>query len=64
MAGIFSGFEKLGLGNLGEENLFEDPRKKEVAVKKEEPKSPEKDKQVTLALIEIIEQKRKKFLQR
>ncbi len=38
MAGIFSGFEKLGLGNLGEENLFEDPRKKEVAVKKEEPK--------------------------
>ena len=38
MAGIFSGFEKLGLGNLGGEELFEDPRKKEVVVKKEEPK--------------------------
>jgi uncharacterized protein (DUF2225 family) len=38
MAGIFSGFEKLGLGNLGGENLFDDPRKKEVTVKKEEPK--------------------------
>lgn len=38
MAGIFSGFDKLGLGNIGGEDLFEDPRKKEVAVKKEEPK--------------------------
>ena len=34
--GIFSGFEKLGLGNIEGEDLFEDPRKKEVAVKKEE----------------------------
>ncbi len=38
MAGIFSGFEKLGLGNIGGENLFEDPRKKEAVVKKEPPK--------------------------
>ena len=38
MAGIFSGFDKLGLGNIGGEDLFEDPRKKEVVVKKEEPK--------------------------
>ena len=36
--GIFSGFEKLGLGNIEGEALFEDPRKKEVVVKKEEPK--------------------------
>ncbi len=35
--GIFSGFEKLGLGNLGGEQLFEDPRKKQVQAKKEEP---------------------------
>ena len=34
--GIFSGFEKLGLGNIEGEDLFEDPRKKEVTVKKEE----------------------------
>ncbi len=38
MAGIFSGFEKLGLGNLGGEELFEDPSKKEVKVKTEAPK--------------------------
>jgi uncharacterized protein (DUF2225 family) len=38
MAGIFSGLEKLGLGNITGENLFEDPRKKEVKVKKEPPK--------------------------
>ncbi len=38
MAGIFSGLEKLGLGNLGGGNLFEDPAKKEEPVKKEEPK--------------------------
>jgi len=36
--GIFSGFDKLGLGNISGEELFEDPRKKEVQVKKEEPK--------------------------
>ena len=36
--GIFSGFEKLGLGNIEGEALFEDPRKKEVVVKKDEPK--------------------------
>ncbi len=36
--GIFSGFDKLGLGNIEGEELFEDPKKKEVAVKKEEPK--------------------------
>ncbi|WP_022769578.1 DUF2225 domain-containing protein [Butyrivibrio sp. NC2007] len=36
--GIFSGFEKLGLGNIEGEALFEDPRKKETVVKKEEPK--------------------------
>ena len=36
--GIFSGFDKLGLGNIIGEELFEDPRKKEVQVKKEEPK--------------------------
>jgi len=35
---IFSGFDKLGLGNISGEALFEDPRKKEVQVKKEEPK--------------------------
>ena len=38
MAGIFSGFEKLGLGNIGKEQLFEDPKKKTVEVKKEQPK--------------------------
>ena len=38
MAGIFSGFEKLGLGNIGGEELFEDPKKKVVVVKKEPPK--------------------------
>jgi hypothetical protein len=38
MAGIFSGFEKLGLGNIGKEELFEDPKKKAVEVKKEQPK--------------------------
>ena len=32
--GIFSGFEKLGLGNIEGEALFEDPRKKETVVKK------------------------------
>ena len=36
--GIFSGLEKLGLGNIENEKLFEDPRKKEVKIKKEEPK--------------------------
>ncbi|MBQ7613867.1 MAG: DUF2225 domain-containing protein [Butyrivibrio sp.] len=36
--GIFSGFEKLGLGNLGGEELFEDPKKKEVKIEKEPPK--------------------------
>ena len=34
--GIFSGFEKLGLGNIEGEELFEDPKKKETVVKKEE----------------------------
>ncbi|MBQ8030392.1 MAG: DUF2225 domain-containing protein [Butyrivibrio sp.] len=38
MAGIFSGFEKLGLGNIGKEELFEDPKKKTVEVKKEQPR--------------------------
>ena len=38
MAGIFSGLEKLGLGNIGGGKLFEDPKKKENVVKKEEPK--------------------------
>lgn len=38
MAGIFSGLEKLGLGNIGGGDLFEDPKKKETVVKKEEPK--------------------------
>ncbi len=38
MAGIFSGLEKLGLGNIGGGNLFEDPKKKKTAIKKEEPK--------------------------
>lgn len=38
MAGIFSGLEKLGLGNIGKEELFEDPKKKTVEVKKEQPK--------------------------
>lgn len=37
MAGIFSGLEKLGLGNIGGGDLFEDPKKKETVVKKEEP---------------------------
>lgn len=37
MAGIFSGLEKLGLGNIGGGDLFEDPTKKETTVKKEEP---------------------------
>ena len=37
MAGIFSGLEKFGLGNIGKGKLFEEPKKKEV-VKKEEPK--------------------------
>ena len=37
MAGIFSGLEKLGLGNIGGGDLFEDPKKKEEVVKKEEP---------------------------
>ena len=38
--GIFSGFEKLGLGNIEGEDLFEDPRKKEVTVKrKKHPRS-------------------------
>ena len=37
MAGIFSGLEKLGLGNIGGGDLFEDPSKKETTVKKEEP---------------------------
>ncbi len=36
--GIFSGFGKLGLESIEGEDLFEDPRKKEVTVKKEEPK--------------------------
>ena len=36
--GIFSGFDKLGLGDVAKEELFQDPRKKEVEVKKEEPK--------------------------
>ncbi|MBO4456617.1 MAG: DUF2225 domain-containing protein [Butyrivibrio sp.] len=38
MADIFSGLEKLGLGNIDGGNLFEDPNKKESNVKKEEPK--------------------------
>ena len=38
MAGIFSGLEKLGLGNIGGSNLFEDPNEKKEPVKKEEPK--------------------------
>ena len=38
MAGIFSGFDKLGLGNIKGESLFEEPKKKEATVKKEEPK--------------------------
>ena len=38
MAGIFSGFEKLGRGNIGKEELFEDPKKKTVEVKKEQPR--------------------------
>jgi len=38
MAGIFSGLEKLGLGNIGGGDLFEDPKNKETVVKKEEPK--------------------------
>ena len=35
--GIFSGLEKLGLGNIGGGNLFEDPKKKEAAAKQETP---------------------------
>ncbi|MBQ7658963.1 MAG: DUF2225 domain-containing protein [Butyrivibrio sp.] len=35
---IFSGFGKLGLESIEGEDLFDDPRKKEVKVKKEEPK--------------------------
>ena len=35
---IFSGFGKLGLESIEGEELFDDPRKKEVKVKKEEPK--------------------------
>ena len=35
--GIFSGLEKLGLGNIGKEELFEDPKKKQSNVKKEAP---------------------------
>ncbi len=35
--GIFSGLEKLGLGNIGGGNLFEDPKKKEAAAKQEVP---------------------------
>ena len=38
MAGIFSGLEKLGLGNIDSGSLFEDPSKKEVEVKKDAPK--------------------------
>ncbi len=38
MAGIFSGLEKLGLGNIGGGDLFEDPKKKVAEVKKEAPK--------------------------
>ena len=34
--GIFSGLEKLGLGGIGKGELFEDPKKKQAAVKKEE----------------------------
>lgn len=37
MAGIFSGLEKLGLGNIGGGNLFEDPKKKEATAKQEVP---------------------------
>ena len=37
MAGIFSGLEKLGLGNIGGGSLFEDPNKKEGVVKQEVP---------------------------
>ena len=37
MAGIFSGLEKLGLGNIDGKNLFEDPKKKDAPVKKAEP---------------------------
>ncbi len=37
MAGIFSGLEKLGLGNIGGGSLFEDPKKKEAAAKQEAP---------------------------
>ena len=33
MAGIFSGLEKLGLGNIGKGKLFEEPKKKEVVKK-------------------------------
>lgn len=36
--GIFSGFDKLGLGNIENEELFEDPKKKVREIKKEEPK--------------------------
>ena len=35
--GIFSGLEKLGLGNISKEELFEDPKKKQSNVKKAAP---------------------------
>lgn len=39
MAGFLSGFEKLGLGNIKGESLFEDPAaQKKAEVKKEQPK--------------------------
>ncbi len=38
MAGIFSGLEKLGLGNIEKESLFEAPKKKEAVIKNEAPK--------------------------
>ncbi len=37
MAGLFSGLEKFGLGNIGKEQLFEDPKKKQTEVKQEVP---------------------------
>ena len=49
MAGIFSGLEKLGLGNIDGGNLFEDPNKKEAAVKKAEPQ-----KKLRLSMKKII----------
>ncbi len=38
MAGIFSGLEKLGLGSIKGESLFDAPDEKKAVVKKEEPK--------------------------